>query len=194
VIVYCSLQMWFCSYALILEDSCLIMFPSTTTMRFVVCKLLDKLEEELIHIWRWLKSADNVGILLLYELKPCWSLVILQLKVRQLHEWVLLFGRPARWSEHGIKMNAPLEVCTENKQHTVTHFLVSKGKKGTNIDQQLAAKYRQDCLPQWSVHEWIKMFNSSQTSAVGINREGCPSTSTNKIWSRLKQWFLKAVG
>jgi hypothetical protein len=38
--------------------------------------------------------------------------------------------------------------------------------KEVEICQQLAAKYGQNCLPQQSVYEWIRMFKSSQTSVV----------------------------
>jgi hypothetical protein len=30
-------------------------------------------------------------------------------------------------NEHSIKMTAPLEVCTKDKQHAIVHFLVSEG-------------------------------------------------------------------
>jgi hypothetical protein len=45
-------------------------------------------------------------------------------------------------------MTAPLEVCTNDKQNAIAHFLVSEERKGAEIHQQLAAKYGQNCLPQ----------------------------------------------
>jgi hypothetical protein len=39
-------------------------------------------------------------------------------------------------SEHGVKMIAPLEVCTKDKQHAVAHFLVSEGMKGAEIHRK----------------------------------------------------------
>jgi hypothetical protein len=45
-------------------------------------------------------------------------------------------------------MTAPLDVFTKDKQHAVVQFLVSEGMKEAEIHQQLAAKYRQKCLPQ----------------------------------------------
>jgi hypothetical protein len=55
-------------------------------------------------------------------------------------------------NEHGVMMIASLEVCTKYKQHAIVHFLVSEGMKRAEIHRQLAAKYGQNCLPQWSVH------------------------------------------
>jgi hypothetical protein len=50
-------------------------------------------------------------------------------------------------SEHGVKMTAPLYICTRDKQHAVVLFLASEGMKGAEIHQQLALKYGQNCLP-----------------------------------------------
>jgi hypothetical protein len=33
-------------------------------------------------------------------------------------------------SEHGIKMTAPLQVCTKDEQHAIVHFLCLKELKG----------------------------------------------------------------
>jgi hypothetical protein len=36
-------------------------------------------------------------------------------------------------SEHGVKMTAPLEVCTKDKQHAIVRLLDSEGMKGAAI-------------------------------------------------------------
>jgi hypothetical protein len=51
-------------------------------------------------------------------------------------------------NEHGVKMTAPLEVCTKDEQRAIVRFLVSRGMKGAEVHRQLAAKYGQNCLPQ----------------------------------------------
>jgi hypothetical protein len=51
-------------------------------------------------------------------------------------------------SEHGVKMVATVEVCTKDKQYAKVRFFVSEGRKGTEIHQQLSAKYGQNRLPQ----------------------------------------------
>jgi hypothetical protein len=73
-------------------------------------------------------------------------------------------------SDRGVKTIAPLEVCTKNKKRGTVRFLVSKGMKGAEIHRQLATKYGQNCLQQWSVYEWTEMFKSSQTTVVDADR------------------------
>jgi hypothetical protein len=56
--------------------------------------------------------------------------------------------RPFVPSDHGVKVIAPLEFCTKDKQHATVRFFVSEGMSGTEVHRQLAAKYGQNGLPQ----------------------------------------------
>jgi hypothetical protein len=58
------------------------------------------------------------------------------------------FSCPFVPSEHDVKITAPQEICTKDKQHAVVRFLVSEGMKEAEIHRQMAAKYGQNCLPQ----------------------------------------------
>jgi hypothetical protein len=53
--------------------------------------------------------------------------------------------------EHSVKLTAPLQVCTKDKQHAIcsTSFLVSVGMKRTEIYRQLADKYGQRSIDSW---------------------------------------------
>jgi hypothetical protein len=44
-------------------------------------------------------------------------------------------------NEHGVKMVAPLQFCTKDKQHVIVRLLVSEGMKGAEIHRHSAAKY-----------------------------------------------------
>jgi hypothetical protein len=54
-------------------------------------------------------------------------------------------------SEHGVKMTAPLEVCTKDMHRAVVRCLASEAMKRVEIHRQLAAKNGQNCSPQKSV-------------------------------------------
>jgi hypothetical protein len=88
-------------------------------------------------------------------------------------------------SEQGVKVTVPPEVCTKDKQHALARFLVCEGMKEAEIHRQLAAKYGQNCLPQWSVYEWIEML------LIRTDKVPQPHLQTNKAWSMLKQRFLE---
>jgi hypothetical protein len=51
-------------------------------------------------------------------------------------------------SEHDVKITAPPEVCTKDKQHAIVHFFMSEGMEGAEVHQSLAAKNGQNCLPE----------------------------------------------
>jgi hypothetical protein len=89
-------------------------------------------------------------------------------------------------------MTAAFEVCTKDKQHKVVHFFVYEGMIGAEICRELAAEYGQNCLPQWSVYEWIEMFKSRRTSVVDTDSWGRPSTHTQT--KALERWILEIVG
>jgi hypothetical protein len=52
--------------------------------------------------------------------------------------WVWLSCNPFVLSEHGVKMTAPLEVCTKDKQHAIVHFFgVWRGRDPLTIGCQV---------------------------------------------------------
>jgi hypothetical protein len=113
-------------------------------------------------------NKGNIGIFSFFDWQHCWSRCSSRFDGNMLR--VRFSCSPFVPSEHGVKMTAPIEDCIKDKQHAIIRFLVSKGMKGAEIHRQLAAKYGENCLPQWSVCEWITMFKNSRTSVIDADR------------------------
>jgi hypothetical protein len=115
-------------------------------------------------------------------------------------------------SEHGIKVTAPLEVYTKDKQHAIVRlfyyfiFCCLKEWKGqTFIDNWLPSMGKNLCHSEvcMSGSKCLKAAEPvllmhwhyrSRTKCKGFVKDAHPHTQTNKTWSVLKQWFLETVG
>ena len=59
-------------------------------------------------------------------------------------------------------MAAPLPTCTVEEQRRVIRFLWSEGVKPSEIYRRMKVQYRDSCLSQGRVYEWVERFQNGR--------------------------------
>jgi hypothetical protein len=105
------------------------------------------------------------------------------------------FSCPFVPSEHGVKMFAPLEVCTKDKQHETERFCYrQEWKRQRSIDSWLPSLDRTVCHNEVFTNRSKCLQAAEPVLLKQTGKDAHPHPQTNKTWSVIKQWFLETVG
>ena len=88
-------------------------------------------------------------------------------------------------------MAAPLSTCTVEEQRSVIRFLWSEGVKQYEIYRRMKVQYRDSCLSQGRVYEWVKRFQNGRQDVSDEHRNGRPVSVASETVEQQVELFCR---